>query len=91
LGAGNGLYRSRTDTPFRALDFESNAGKLQAAESSTLTPTPPETLSPHLSVNPENDPDLTAIVDAWPMLPADVRKMIAGVVRATLQASGQRK
>jgi len=28
------------------------------------------------------DPELDAVVAAWPTLPADVRKMIAGVVNA---------
>ena len=32
------------------------------------------------------DPDLAAIIDAWPTLPADVRKMICGVVRLTPKA-----
>jgi hypothetical protein len=39
----------------------------------------------------EIDADLAAVFDAWPTLPADVRKMIAGVVKATLQGAGQRK
>ena len=29
------------------------------------------------------DEQLQAIIDAWPALPADVRKMISGVVRLT--------
>jgi hypothetical protein len=29
------------------------------------------------------DTDLAAVVEAWPDLPVDVRKMIAGVVRLT--------
>jgi hypothetical protein len=32
------------------------------------------------------DPELSAIAKAWPDLPADVRKMILGVVKATLAA-----
>jgi hypothetical protein len=37
----------------------------------------------------DSDPDLAEIVIAWPELPADVRKMIAGVVRLTpRQAKG---
>jgi hypothetical protein len=34
---------------------------------------------------------LTAIVDAWPKLPADVRKMIAGVVKSTMEAAKRTK
>jgi hypothetical protein len=48
-------------------------------------------LSPGLPVNaknqPEIDADLRLVVDRWADLPADVRKMIVGVVRATAQAS----
>ena len=44
---------------------------------------------PGLPLNPQNDPDLAAVIDAWPALPADVRKMIGGVVRATT-ATGKR-
>ena len=33
------------------------------------------------------DADLSAVVDAWPDLPEDVRKMIAGVVRLTPRRS----
>ena len=32
------------------------------------------------------DPDLVTLVEAWPVLPADVRKMIMGVVRLTPKA-----
>jgi hypothetical protein len=32
------------------------------------------------------DADLAAVVAAWPGLPADVKKMIGGVVRATVAA-----
>jgi len=45
---------------------------------------PDPSLSLGLSLNPENDPDLAAVVTAWPHLPGDVRKMIAGVVKATM-------
>ncbi len=31
----------------------------------------------------QNDPELQAVVLAWPALPPDVRKMIVGVVRLT--------
>jgi hypothetical protein len=31
--------------------------------------------------SPRLDPDLAMIVKAWPTLPADVRKMIVGVVK----------
>jgi hypothetical protein len=44
-----------------------------------------------LPVNVENDADLMAIVDAWPHLPTDVRKMIRGVVRATMGAAKSRR
>jgi hypothetical protein len=38
------------------------------------------------------NPDLAAVVAAWPMLPADVRKMIRGVVGATIGAGeGKRR
>jgi len=33
------------------------------------------------------DTELQAIVDAWPTLPADVRKMIVGVVKLTPKAA----
>jgi len=32
------------------------------------------------------DPEFAAVRDAWPDLPADVRKMIGGVVKATVCA-----
>jgi hypothetical protein len=35
------------------------------------------------------DPQLAGIVKAWPSLPPDVRKMIVGVVLATLKAGGR--
>jgi hypothetical protein len=44
-------------------------------------------LSPGLSLNLRNHPELAELVGAWPTLPADVRKMISGVVRATLAAA----
>jgi hypothetical protein len=37
------------------------------------------------------DADLRAVVDAWPDLPADVRKMIAGVVKLTPKVAGRRE
>lgn len=40
-------------------------------------------LSPALLLNLENHADLADVVKAWPELPDDVRKMIAGVVRLT--------
>lgn len=33
----------------------------------------------------DDDPDLAVVTHAWPMLPADVRKMIVGVIKATLK------
>jgi hypothetical protein len=35
------------------------------------------------------DPDLAAIIDRWPTLPADVRRTLAAVVRMTPQANGE--
>jgi hypothetical protein len=35
------------------------------------------------------DADLRAVVEAWPALPADVRKMIAGVVKLTTKGKVQ--
>jgi hypothetical protein len=37
-----------------------------------------------LSPNLLADPDLDALIVAWPTLPADVRKMILGVVKVTI-------
>jgi hypothetical protein len=51
-----------------------------------VTPTREQTLSPSLPLKPESDPELAAVVEAWPGLPPDVRKMICGVVRATVEA-----
>jgi hypothetical protein len=39
----------------------------------------------------KHDADLTQVVVAWPNLPADVRKMIAGVVAATVAAKSKRE
>jgi hypothetical protein len=36
-----------------------------------------------LSVAVEKCPELAELIPAWPALPADVRKMILGVVRVT--------
>jgi len=47
----------------------------------------PNYLSPDLSVAVQNCPELADVIRAWPALPADVRKMIAGVVKATVQAN----
>jgi len=44
-----------------------------------------------LPVTQQKDPELTAVIDAWPTLPPDVRKMIATVVKATIEACGQCK
>jgi hypothetical protein len=48
-----------------------------------------------LSVNPkklpEIDPDLQAIIAAWPRLSADVRRTILHVVKATMEASERAK
>jgi hypothetical protein len=48
-------------------------------------------LSVGLSVNPQNDADLKAVIDAWPTLPADVRRTIVGVVKATMEKGKARK
>jgi hypothetical protein len=68
------------------MDFQSIPENLQGDSHPSLAPTPPANLSPSLSPGaknrPETDPDLLAIVDAWPTLPVDVRKMIRGVVKA---------
>jgi len=48
-------------------------------------------LSVGLPVTQQKDPELTAVIDAWPTLPPDVRKMIATVVKATIEACGQCK
>jgi hypothetical protein len=39
------------------------------------------------------DAELAAVVDAWPDLPADVKKMIGGVIAATIAAkrAGKRR
>jgi len=37
---------------------------------------------------PAFPPDLADVVKAWPDLPADVRRLIAGVVKLTLKAGG---
>jgi hypothetical protein len=48
-------------------------------------------LSVGLSVNPQIDADLQAIIDAWRTLPVDVRRSIVGVVKATMEASKARR
>jgi hypothetical protein len=48
-------------------------------------------LSASLSLNPEKDADLQVVLSAWPTLPRDVRKMIAGVVKATMEAGKTQK
>jgi hypothetical protein len=42
-------------------------------------------LSPGLPVNPQNDPDLQAILDALPSLTPDARKRVKEFVRACLE------
>jgi hypothetical protein len=66
------------------MDSNSLAEKTQTANRQTVTPTPDPTLSPGLSLNPENDRDLRSVLDAWPMLPGDVKRTILHAVKATL-------
>ena len=42
-------------------------------------------MSTGLSPAALSDPDFVTIATAWPTLPADVRKMILGVVKATVK------
>jgi len=70
-----------------ALDSKSNDQNPQTITPAHVTTSAAGSLSLPLSVNPQNDADLAAVIDAWPTLPADVRKMIRGVVKATLEAS----
>lgn len=46
------------------------------------------------SLSPKKEPaiapELQAVVDAWPTLPTDVRKMIEGVVKATVESGAER-
>jgi hypothetical protein len=46
-----------------------------------VTNSVPETLSPGLSLNPENDPDLAMVLNAWPTLPAEIRQTILGIIK----------
>ena len=63
----------------------------QASVKSTLVIQPAKILSPLLSPDTPIDPELRNVIDAWPRLPADVRKMILGVVKATMEAAKRPK
>jgi hypothetical protein len=60
-------------------------------EPTTSNDSAEKTASTGLSLNPSNDPDLTAVLTSWLELPAEVRKIISGVVKATVQAKGKRR
>jgi hypothetical protein len=44
-----------------------------------------------LPLNPENDPDLEAILDAWLALSKAVRRSLASMARASVEATKQTK
>ena len=59
---------------------------------SKATPKNSSPNSPAISEKqPEMDADLRAVFTAWPNLPADVRKMIRGVVKATVEAAATKR
>ena len=45
----------------------------------------------NLLANLKNDPEFLAVATAWPSLPADVRRAIVGVVKATMEANKARR
>ena len=70
--------------------------KVRSIQRATVEPTASNesaenSVSTGLSLNLQDDPDFEAVRTAWPDLPADVRKMIRGVVKATIQAKGKRR
>jgi hypothetical protein len=78
-----------------ALDSKSNVQNSQSLTPSDVTTTATENLAPGLPLAGEKqaeiDADLAAIIDAWPALPADVRRMIVGVVKATMEKGKARR
>ncbi|MHB1033522.1 MAG: hypothetical protein ACYC35_01630 [Pirellulales bacterium] len=38
-----------------------------------------------MSELPAPDPDLEAVIDAWPSLPQDVRERVAGIIREAVE------
>jgi len=78
-----------------ALDSKSSAANQNPSVKSGEIDEQSKTLSPGLSLNSKNQPEidrnLQSVIDAWPALPADVRRSIAAVVRATLKAGKRRK
>ena len=74
-----GLEPARLST----MDFESIVPDAQpSAEPATYT-SAANSLPRSLPQNTLKDDDLQRVIDAWPTLPKDVRKMIAGVVSMT--------
>lgn len=53
------------------------------AETASLYDSPAKSLPRSLPQKLRKDDELQRIIDAWPTLPKDVRKMIAGVVAMT--------
>ena len=77
------LVEQRTFNPLEQND--------NPADKQQVTPTPDESLSPGLPLNPENDPDLEAILDAWLALSKAVRRSLASMARASVEATKQTK
>jgi len=50
-----------------------------------------DSLPVNLLANLKNDPEFLAVATAWPSLPADVRRAIVGVVKATMEANKARR
>ncbi|MGD1277516.1 MAG: hypothetical protein ABR964_09850 [Tepidisphaeraceae bacterium] len=66
-----------------AMDSKSISAKTQDSNPQAFTPTRPETLSLGLPLNLQNDPDLKAVVEAWPELPQALRIGIMAMVEAS--------
>jgi hypothetical protein len=59
-------------------------------EPATTYDNPEKTLSPLLSLNPQNDPDLMAVLNAWPKLGNTARRTLAALATATVEAKRER-
>jgi hypothetical protein len=77
------LVEQRTFNP-----LEQNANPVNTPQ---VAPTPAETLSPSLSLNPKNDPDLAAVLTAWPALGLAVRRGLAAMAAASVEGRKARK
>ncbi len=82
-------------TDGRADDASTGAENVsQSQTDAQVTDKLKKSLPAGFSLSPKKEPaiapELQAVVDAWPTLPTDVRKMIEGVVKATVESGAER-